>query len=354
MDAFAADLPALITFSGSVNWSVGFLTTAAIFAILTLGLNVQWGYTGTINFGVVGFFMIGAYASAVLTLDAPGEFESYVGGWELPIPIGWLGGTIAAGIAALLVGLPTLRLRADFLAIASIGVATIVRSIANTQHGLVNRARGLNGIPGFLEDQSRDAGWDYDWVLLAMTLILLAFVYLVVRGATASPWGRVLRAIRENEDTARSVGKRTASYRVQSFVLGGAIMGLAGAIFAHRIGTIAPDSFDNFTTFLVWTMLIVGGSGNNRGVVLGALTVGFVWFGMPLIQEDLPDFLGTRVFIVRQFAIGLLIVVFLLLRPQGLLAEEARVSRFAPRAEGGSWLAALRARLGGSPRARAG
>jgi branched-chain amino acid transport system permease protein len=354
MDAFAADLPALITFSGSVNWSVGFLTTAAIFAILTLGLNVQWGYTGTINFGVVGFFMIGAYASAVLTLDAPGEFESYVGGWELPIPIGWLGGTIAAGIAALLVGLPTLRLRADFLAIASIGVATIVRSIANTQEGLVNRARGLNGIPGFLEDQSRDAGWDYDWVLLAVTLTLLAFVFLVVRGATASPWGRVLRAIRENEDTARSVGKRTASYRVQSFVLGGAIMGLAGAIFAHRIGTIAPDSFDNFTTFLVWTMLIVGGSGNNRGVVLGALTVGFVWFGMPLIQEDLPDFLGTRVFIVRQFAIGLLIVVFLLLRPQGLLAEEARVSRFAPRAEGGSWLAALRARLGGSPRARAG
>ena len=144
---FAGELPLLVTFSGGLNWTVGFLTTAAIFAIVALALNVQWGYTGTINFGVVGFFGIGAYVSALLTLDPPGQFENYVGGLELPVPVGWIGGALAGGVLALLVGLPTLRLRDDFLAIATIGIATILRSIANTQEGLVNRARGLNGIP---------------------------------------------------------------------------------------------------------------------------------------------------------------------------------------------------------------
>ena len=153
---FAGELPLLVTFSGGLNWTVGFLTTAAIFAIVALALNVQWGYTGTINFGVVGFFGIGAYVSALLTLDPPGQFESYVGGLELPVPVGWIGGAIAGGLLALVVGLPTLRLRDDFLAIATIGIATILRSIANTQEGLVNRARGLNGIPRPLEGMSRD------------------------------------------------------------------------------------------------------------------------------------------------------------------------------------------------------
>ena len=106
---------------------------------------------------------------------------------------------------------------------------------------------------------------------------------------------------------------------------------MAGAVWAHRQGTIAPDSFsDLFGTFLVWTMLMVGGSGNHLGAVLGALVVGFFWFGTPLIQEDLPDFLGNHVFSLRQFAIGLMIVLALLLRPQGLLPEQTRVSRFIP------------------------
>ncbi len=199
MEMYAGELPALIAFTGGLNWTVGFLTTVAIFGILALGLNIQWGYTGTINFGVVAFFMVGAYTSAVLTLDPPREFESYVGGLELPVPVGWLGAMLAGALLALAVGLPTLRLRDDFLAIATIGIATILRSIANTQEGLVNRARGLNGIPRPLRDQATDAGLDYDWVLLAIAALALLAVYSVVHRATASPWGRVLRAIRENE-----------------------------------------------------------------------------------------------------------------------------------------------------------
>ena len=334
-EGLATALPTLVTFGGSVNWTVGFLTTVAIFAILALALNLQWGYTGVFNFGVVAFFMVGAYTSALLTLDEPGPFEDYVGGYGLPIPVGWLGGLLAGGLLALVIGLPTLRLRRDFLAIATIGAAAILRSVATSTEGLVNRASGLNGIPRFLDNLAD--GRDYQWVLLAIALTMLAIVYLALRSATASPWGRVLRAIRDNEDTARSVGKDTVNFRIQSFVVGGMVMGLAGAIWAHRIGTIGPEAFsDLFGTFLVWTMVIVGGSGNNRGVVLGALVVGFFWFGTPLIQEDLPDVLGTRVFQVRQLVIGLLIVVFLLLRPQGLIAEEPIVSRYLLRPEGAS------------------
>lgn len=324
------DAPTLITWVGGMNWTVGFLTTVGIFAIVALALNLQWGYTGVFNFGVVAFFMIGAYTSSLLTLEPASEFEDYAFGLEWPIPVGWAAGALAGGVLALLVGLPTLRLRRDFLAIATIGVATILRSVINSTEGLANRGAGLNGIPRFLDGFTD--GSDYRWVMLGIVLVMLAFTYLVLQAATASPWGRVLRGIRDNEDTAMAAGKHTTVFRMQSFVLGGMVMGLAGAIFAHRQGAISPTGFsDLFGTFLVWTMLIVGGSGNNRGAVLGALAVGFFWFGTPLIQEDLPDFLGTRVFQLRELAIGALIIVFLLLRPGGLLEEQPRVSRFITR-----------------------
>ncbi len=316
----------LVTFDGAVNWTVGFLTTVAIFAILALALNVQWS-VGILNFGVAAFFMVGAYVSAVLTLPPPEGLEAYVAGWGVPIPVGWIFAAVAGAVLAILLGIPTLRLRDDFLAIATIGVAAILRSIANSVEGLVNRSRGLNGIDGLLQDEVSGGG--YRWVELAIALAVLIVVYWLVSRATASPWGRTLRAIRDNEDTAKASGKNTVRFRMGAFILGAMLMGLAGAIYAHRNGTISPLTFtDLLGTFFIWTMLIVGGSGNHRGVVLGSLVVGFFWFGTPLIQESLPDWLGSRVFQVRQLLIGVLIVVFLLWRPQGLLAERDRVSRF--------------------------
>lgn len=337
----------LVTFQGAVNWSVGFLTTVAIFAIVVLGLNVQWGYTGILNFGVVAFFMVGAYTSALLTLGPATGFNAYILGLDLPVLVGWLGAALAGALLALLVGLPTLRLRLDFLAIATIGIAEILRTFARSGNGLVNRNEGLNGIPGFLAG-TVDRG-DYKWLLLAIALASLLLVYLLVRAATESPWGRVLRAIRDNEATAQAAGKRTTVYRLQAFVLGGAIMGFAGALYAHRIGAISPPGFtDLFGTFLPYTMLIVGGAGNHRGVILGSLVVGFFWFGTPLVQESLPDAIGTNVFVWRQFFVGLLVVMFILWLPKGLIAEEARVSRFLPRIAGGP---SLRARITGRFRA---
>lgn len=326
--------PTLVTFSGAVNWTVGFLTTVSFFAILALALNTQWS-AGILNFGVAAFFMAGAYASAIFTLDPPQALESYIGGWGAPVIVGWLMAAVAGGVLALLLSIPMLRLRDDFLAIMTIGVAAILRSIANSVDGLVNRARGLNGLPRFLEgiaDQITP-GEDYRWFALVVALLFVAFVFWLVSRAGASPWGRVLRAVRDNEDTARASGKNTVAFRIQAFVLGGVLMGLAGGLYAHEIKSVAPSGFSNVIgTFFVWTMLIVGGSGNHKGVLLGALAVGFFWFGIPLFQESFPDWLGSRVFQVRQLIIGALIVIFLLWRPQGLLAEQARVSRFVRRA----------------------
>lgn len=320
----------LVTFSGAVNWTVGFLTTVSFFAILALALNTQWG-AGILNFGVAAFFMTGAYVSAIFTLDAPRLLENYVGGWGLPVAFGWLMAAVSGAVLALLLSIPMLRLRDDFLAITTIGVAEILRSIANSVDGLVNRARGLNGLPRFLEGIAEQVapGEQYRWVALAVALAMVAFVFWLVSRATASPWGRVLRAIRDNEDTAQASGKNTIAHRMLAFMLGGMLMGLAGGLYAHELKSIAPGGFSNVIgTFFVWAMLIIGGSGNHKGVLLGALAVGFFWFGTPLFQEDLPDWLGSRVFQVRQFIIGGLIVVFLLWRPQGLLAERARVSRY--------------------------
>ena len=316
----------LVTFDGAVNWTVGFLTTVGIFAIVVLALNIQWS-VGILNFGVAAFLMVGAYISAVLTLTPPEGLEAYVAGWGLPIPVGWILAAVGGAILALLLGIPTLRLRDDFLAITTIGVAAILRSVANSVDGLVNRSRGLNGLDFLLEGDTPSS--DFQWIQLAIVLVVLVAVYFLVTRASASPWGRALRAIRDNEDTAKASGKFTVRFRMGAFIFGAMLMGFAGAIYVHRGGTVAPMTFtDLFGTFFVWTMLIVGGSGNHRGALLGALVVAFFWFGTPLIQESLPDWLGSRVHQVRQLLIGVLIVVFLLWRPQGILAERDRVSRF--------------------------
>ena len=338
----------LQTFDGVVNWTVGFIATAGVFAILALALNMQWS-AGILNFGVVAFFLVGAYVTAIVTLDAPRGIEDYVGGFGLPAIAGIAAAGAGGAVLALLLAVPTIRLREDFLAIATIGVAEILRSTANSIEGLVNRSRGLTGIPRIAGHVVE--GEDYRWLQLAIVLVAVAVVFFIVHRAEASPWGRVLRAVRDNEDTARASGKNTVRFRMQAFVLGGVLMAIAGAIWAHRQGAISPPTFsDVIGTFFVWAILIVGGSGNNRGALVGALVVSFFWFGTPLIQESLPDWLGTRVFQIRQIMVGLLIVGFLLWRPQGIIPERRRVSRYlAPEPGGRSLFDRLRGRRSNPP-----
>ena len=231
----------------------------------------------------------------------------------------------------MLLALPTLRLREDYLAITTLGVAELLRRIVIQEDGLVNGSRSMIGIPSplsgyFSADTQR-------YVDLAIVVVLVAIVFIVVERSIRSPWGRVLRGLKEDEVAVAASGKNVFSFKMQGFVMGAVIMGMGGAIFAFNRGSIGPTTFDHFfATFLIWAMLIVGGSGNNWGAITGAYVVWGLWTTtLQLNGYDLPDILRSRIFFMRDFLVGALIVSVLLLRPQGLVPEERRVSSWLDR-----------------------
>jgi branched-chain amino acid transport system permease protein len=328
--------------NGFISFLTVFLTTVAIFAIFALGLNVQWGYTGIFNFGIVAFFMVGAYTSALVTKEpSSSEFVKYVGGLDLAeglgplnlhgltgFVLGALAAAVVSGIVAFLIAIPALRLREDYLAIATIGVAEVLRRIAIEEEGLVNGTRGLTGIPRPLHDLVSPP--DYKFIYLAIAVVVLVIIFIAIERGARSPWGRVLKAIREDELATAASGKNIFAFRMQAFVLGAMIMGIGGAVYSANQGSIVPDTFSHFFgTFIIWAMLMVGGSGSNRGAILGAYVVWGFWTLTGLVQPHLPAALEARTSYIRDLLIGLLIVVTLLLRPHGLMGEEKRVSLFA-------------------------
>ncbi len=252
------------------SYLAGFLILVLIYGVFAIGLNVHWGYTGIFNFGVAGFFAVGAYTFAIITKEpASGGYITYIGGLSLPYPVGLIGAGVACAILAFIIGIPTLRLREDYLAIASIGVAETLRRVFVNEMWLVNGTRGMIGIPQPLHGLVDTA--DYKYVYLAIAAFILLLVYLAVERGIRSPWGRVLRAIREDETTAAASGKNIFAFKMQAFMLGAFIMGIGGAMYASYVRAITPDTFvPMFGTFLIWVMLIVGGSGNNKGAILGA------------------------------------------------------------------------------------
>lgn len=307
---------------GIFTYGVFFLSMAGIYGVLTLGLNLQWGLTGLFNIGVAGFFAVGAYGSALLT-SAPGP--GHVLGLGLPFLAGAAGAMAAAGILALIVGLITLRLRTDYLAIATIGIAEIVRLVFKNETWLAGGVRGIAGIP-------RPIGSE-PLVYLGVVIAAILLVYAAIERARCSPWGRVLRAIRESEPATQAAGKNVLRFRLEAFVLGSMIMGLGGALYAHFVGFISPEAFEPvYGTFLVWVMLIAGGSGNNRGALLGTFVVWLLWTGSEILAGRLPPEWATQAGAVRVLIIGLLLQVVLLWRPEGLLPE-GRPKTAARRAE---------------------
>jgi branched-chain amino acid transport system permease protein len=333
-------------FDSVISFLTAFATTVAIFSVFTLGLNVQWGYTGVFNFGVAGFFLVGAYTAAIFTKPpAETEFVQYVYGFGdkldfipfldsdqwLPFVFGTAAAAIMAGALAFALSIPTLRLREDYLAITTIGIAELLRAVTIEERGLVNSARGLIGIPRPFHDFF-DPG-DYKFVYFAIAVLMLLLLFLAVERGIRSPWGRVLRALREDELTTAASGKNVFAFKMQGFIFGAMIMGVGGAIFAYERGSISPDTFSPFfATFIFWVMLMVGGSGNNKGAILGAYVVWGIWtISLQLQGYDLPDVVKSRIFFVRDLLIGGLIVSVLLLRPQGLLPQERRVSIWAER-----------------------
>lgn len=341
--------------SGIVSYLSTFILVASIYGMLSLGLNVQWGSTGLFNIGIAAFFAIGAFTSALVTTKMPeGALAAFVKqafGLGQPFVIGVIAAGLVSAILGWLVAKPTLHLRGDYLAIATIGIAELIRLIFANEQWLANGPQPLRGIPqplsclatadgcGFLPGFINN--WfapltprDYPFLYLFIVMAILYLVFLALERMLKSPWGRVLRAVREQEDAANMVGKDVAAFRVQAFVVGSAIMGIGGALYAHYIISIDASHFDPLHgTFLVWAMLMLGGSGNNRGAILGALLVYGIWSGASFLVDSIrpalaliSDQLPQRGPYIRLLLISILLIVTVLYRPAGLIPEEKSVS----------------------------
>ncbi len=280
--------------------------------------------------GIAGFFCIGAYTSALITTPMPaGQYAHYVHqiiGLDMPFVLGITGAAIVSGFIAFLIGIPTLRLGEDYLAIATLGIAETFRLIFNNEHWLANGPRGLTGLPQPLQ-QLVDARY-YNYIYLIIIIIVMVLIYFAIERGIRSPWGRVLRAVREDELSASMSGKNTFYFKMQSLVIGSMIMGMGGALYAHYTKAVSPDVFTPlYGTFIIWVMLMAGGSGNNKGAILGAYMIWGLWIGTKFLTDFLPYTLKARAPYIRFLIIGVLLEVILIHRPQGIIGEEKKVSK---------------------------
>lgn len=304
--------------SGILSYLVFFLVIASVYGLLSLGLNIQWGYTKLFNIGIAGFFAVGAYTSAILTTPAAAE---RVGGFNMPFLPAMIIAVLVSGLIAFLIGIPTLKLKEDYLAIATIGIAETIRLFFNNEAWLANGVRGVSDIPRPFHHYIH---FDYNLFYLLLMLLFIVGVYLAIEKALHSPWGRVLKAIGEDETVTQAMGKNIFRYKMESLVLGSMIMGLAGALYAHFIQFISPEVFVPMTgTFLVWVMLIAGGSGSNKGALLGALVIWGLWSLTGLISNIVPVEYAVKAGALRVIVIAIFLEVILIVRPQGILGQKS-------------------------------
>jgi branched-chain amino acid transport system permease protein len=299
-----------------LNYPIYLAIVMCIYGCLAIGLNIQWGYAGLFNAGTAGFFAVGAYATAILT--SPDEVGR-IGGFGLPFTAGIAGAMLASGIIAWPIGKICTRFRGDYLAIVSIGMAEAIRLVARSEDWLTNSARGISNVPRPFGDLPYAQA---QLAYLGLVALILLAVYLLVERQSRGPWGRMMRAIRDNEVAALAMGKDVPGRRLQAFVFGSVFMGLAGALYVHFSRTITPDAIDPMIlTFLVWIMVILGGSGNNRGVLLGVFTVWLIWSASEFATDQLPQEYALNAKYGRMFLVGLLLQLVLRFRPEGLLPE---------------------------------
>jgi neutral amino acid transport system permease protein len=361
---------------GILNYVAFLLSSMAIYSILGLGLNLQWGVTGLINFGVAGFVAVGSYGTVVLSVLG------------VPLPIAMLLGGFAAAVFGLGLGFSTLRLREDYLAIVTIGAAELVRLVVNNE-SLVDGRSGAMGITGFplpLESFRPDIVTRYGmaalvtvafglfglklwqwtrrrlaavsqkntWVwavtmfvgllslraygvtahamlnfrdnqvmngMLFCSLLVATIVFIGVELLVKSPWGRVLKAIREDEEVAKALGKNVFWYKLQALMIGGFLTGIGGAFYAWQQSNVYPNNFKSDLTFNVWILMVLGGAGSNPGVVVGAI----VFWAYTALTRDLgklfPMIPGAQIDAFRMVVIGLLLIGLMVWRPQGIMGD---------------------------------
>jgi branched-chain amino acid transport system permease protein len=308
---------------------------AIIYALAAIGLNVHFGYTGLLNFGQVGFMAIGAYGVAISVTT-----------WGVPLIVGVLIGVGAAVFLALLLGIPTLRLRADYLAITTIAASEIFRFMmsAPSWRDVTGGSDGLTGFAGDFFDANPIPGGDYgfgpwhysarDLWILSVGWVAVLLATLLVRMLMHSPWGRIVKAIREDEDAVRSLGKNVYSYKMQSLVLGGVIGAVGGMFWMITQASITPQSFSTIPTFYAYAALILGGMARVWGPVVGAM---IFWALLALTQGILDEAVANEVIPtsimdsnqagnVRFILVGIGLVLLLVYRPQGIFGDRREIA----------------------------
>jgi branched-chain amino acid transport system permease protein len=281
--------------------------SAGIYALLALGVNLTWGMAGMVNLVLAGFFAVGAYATAMLTKAG------------VAIPLGIAAGAATAAVTGAGVALITARLRADYLAIVTLGFSESVRIAAANEIWLTNGSDGIAGIPGpwrgILTPQQ------FNLVFLGIVLMVLAATFMVLYRLGASPFGRVLRAIRDDEDVAAVAGKHVLMFKVKAFAVGAAVLGIAGALYAHETSYVAPDIFAPLLTLNIILALVAGGVGNNAGAILGAVLIVALLEGTRFLAPFLPFLAPAQIAAVRELLVSVLLLVILRVLPTGIIPE---------------------------------
>lgn len=328
----------------SVAWQFYFSTLLIYLAVDVMavwGLNLQFGMAGISSFAFIVFQAAGAYTAGVLTLGpaTSGGFQSYVGGANLPFPLPVIAAGLVGGALAGLVGLVGIRrLRADYQAMVMLVISLTATYLADNQTHLVNGPAGLSLVPKPLEGGLGLSLIGYQWFYVGLAACFCALIYMFVRRFTNSPLGRATRAVRDNDQAAAALGKNVFGLRMTAFIAGGAIAGVSGAVFVEFLGAWSPGSWLYPETFVYFTAVLVGGTGNNIGVAVGALLVpiGFLESVRFLPNIGYPGFVDS----LEWIAVGALALVFLWFWPRGVIPERKR--RFPKAGEERSLLPAAR------------
>jgi ABC-type branched-subunit amino acid transport system permease subunit len=315
---------------GAVN--DGISPFALSFVLAAIGLNVHYGYTGLLNFGQAAFCAVGAYAMGVS-----------IASFDIPLGIALLLGIVASVLLALILGVPTLRLRADYLAIVTIAAAEIFRLFFSTQFKEYFKARdGVSGFAGGFRElnplpESMTSFISFSrndlWVMIVgwtLVVIICVYLWLLMR----SPWGRVLKSIREDEEAVRSLGKNVYWYKMQALVLGGVIGAFGGFIGGLGLASVQPDSYNTDFTFVAFTMLILGGAARILGPVVGAV---LFWALLSAIGSGLGEMVraglipaslmgADQISNVRFMVVGLALMLLMIFRPQGIFGDRKEIA----------------------------
>jgi branched-chain amino acid transport system permease protein len=284
---------------------------AAVYVLLTLGLTLQYGLTGLVNFGHVGFFALGAYASALLAMQG------------MPLLVCFAAAALVAALAAWPIGLVALRLREDYFAVVTLGFGETVRLVITSERWLTNGVQGIPGIPRLFPELG--VGLPAALATLGAIALACAVAALMLRRIARSPFGRVIEAIRDNEEALKALGKDPARFKLQVMMLGSALAGVAGAFYAHYITYISPDQFVPLVTFYAWMAMIMGGVGRVSGAVVGAGLLMLFLEGTRFLRDLLPGLVSeVEMASLRLGAVGLALVLFTLFRPQGLMGDYTR------------------------------